>query len=105
MKIGIVSSGNDTLALWKILTKYDHEYFIYHHQLFYPFGSKDFAFMIEEIKNAVFFLIAQGVDKVIVDPIYELALRSLTPPLPYILPLYTTYLQDYAFKYSLVGKI
>jgi hypothetical protein len=74
MKIGIVSSGNDTLALWKILTKYDHDYLIYHHQLYYPFGTKDFTFILEEIKKALSFLISQGAEQVILDPVYEIAL-------------------------------
>jgi hypothetical protein len=56
MKIGIVSSGNETLALWKILTKYNHEYLVYHDQSFFPFGSKDFSFIGEEIQKAVLFL-------------------------------------------------
>jgi hypothetical protein len=101
MKIGIVSSGNDTLALWKILTNYDHTYLVYHHQTCYPFGSKDFSFILEEIKKAVSFLVAQGAEKVIVDPVYELALLSQAE----ILPLFATYLQDSVFNYSLVGKI
>ena len=59
MKIGIISSGNDTLTLRKILTKYDHEYLVYHDQTFSPFGAKDFAFILEEIKKAVSFLLSQ----------------------------------------------
>ena len=123
MKIGIVSSGNDTLALRKILTKYNHDYLIYHNQTFFPFGSKDFTFIIEEIKKAVSFLVTQWAETVILDPVYELALlmkegwggsnnmknKSTPPPPPYeggyILPLFTTYLHNYAFKYALVGKI
>ncbi|MDR0607910.1 MAG: hypothetical protein LBG52_06300 [Candidatus Peribacteria bacterium] len=53
MKIGIVSNGNSTLALWKVLTKYDNEYLVYHHQLHFPFGEKDFSFVIAELEKAV----------------------------------------------------
>jgi glutamate racemase len=74
MKIGIVSSGNDTLALRKILTKYDHEYLIYHDQTFFPFGGKDFEFILKELQKAVQYLVKQGVETVIIDPVYELAL-------------------------------
>jgi hypothetical protein len=102
MKIGIVSSGNDTLALRKVLTKYDHDYLVYHHQTFFPFGSKDFAFILQELQKAVQFLREQGAEAILLDPVYELA---LLPKEPAILPLFTTYLQAYAFKYSLVGKI
>lgn len=42
----------------------------------------------------------QGAEAVIVDPVYELALGSKE-----ILPLFHTYLQEHAFKHSLVGKI
>ena len=56
MKIGIVSNGNETLALWKILTKYNHEYLIYHDQLHFPFETKDFDYILKEIKKAVSFL-------------------------------------------------
>ena len=101
MKIGIVSSGNDTLALRKILTKYDHEYLVYHDQTHFPFGTKDFTFILEEIKKAVSFLLSQGAETVILEPVYELALTGGSP----ILPLFTTYLHTYAFKHSLVGKI
>lgn len=102
MKIGIISSGNDTLTLRKILTKYDHEYLVYHDQTFSPFGAKDFAFILEEIKKAVSFLLSQWAEKIILDPVYEL---SLLGEEEHIFPLFTTYLQEYAFKHSLVGKI
>jgi len=101
MKIGIISSGNDTLALRKILTKYDHEYLVYHDQLHFPFAEREFSWMIQEIEKAVSFLVAQGAEAGIVDPVYEMALLCKEG----ILPLFTTYLQNYAFKYSLVGKI
>ncbi|MDR2416239.1 MAG: hypothetical protein LBD75_06675 [Candidatus Peribacteria bacterium] len=102
MKIGIISSGNETLALRKILTKYNHEYLVYHDQTFFPFGSKDFEFMLKEIQKAVQFLKEQGAEVILLDPVYELALAADEPTL---LPLFTTYLQKYVFKYSLVGKI
>ncbi|MDR2190676.1 MAG: hypothetical protein LBP53_05885 [Candidatus Peribacteria bacterium] len=56
MKIGIVSSGNDTLALWKVLTKYDHQYLVYHDQTFFPFGQKDLDFILHEIQKTIQFL-------------------------------------------------
>ena len=116
MKIGIVSSGNDTLALRKILTKYDHEYLVYHDQTHFPFGTKDFTYMIQEIKKAVSFLVSQWAETVILDPVYECALGRDAPRHPeatketrpndeVVLPLFRTYLQTHAFKYSLVGKI
>ena len=105
MKIGIVSSGNETLALWKILTKYNHEYIIYHDQLHFPFGAKDVEYIGEEIKKAVSVLKEQGVEKVILDPIYELILLQDEEVKNDILPVFKTYLTEYVFPYSLVGKI
>jgi hypothetical protein len=113
MNIGIVSSGNDTLALWRILTKYSHTYLVYHDQTHFPFGTKDPTFMLIEIEKAVSFLREQGAEKIILDPVYELAMPAYIKArykieegtLGDIFPLFTTYLQDYAFKYSLVGKI
>ena len=105
MKIGIVSCGNETLALWKILTKYDHEYFIYHDQLHFPFGMKDFDYMLQEIKQAITFLKEQGVEGIILDPVYELALLQDQEVGKDILPVFKTYLMKYVFPFSLVGKI
>ena len=104
MKIGVVSSGNDTLALRKVLTKYSHEYLVYHDQTFFPFGTKDVDTVKEEIKKAVFFLVSQGAEKVILDPVYELLCLQDEALKERIFPLFQTYLQ-YAFPYSLVGKI
>ncbi|MDR0650998.1 MAG: hypothetical protein LBG59_06470 [Candidatus Peribacteria bacterium] len=102
MKIGIVSSGNETLAIRKVLTKYNHHYLLYHDQTFFPFGSKDFSFILQEIHKAIRFLREQGAEAILLDPVYELALHQKETD---ILPLFTTYLQAYAFRYSLVGKI
>jgi hypothetical protein len=45
-------------------------------------------------------LVEQGAEVVIVDPIYELALRSEV-----VLPIFQTYLREYVFSHSLVGNI
>ena len=106
MNIGIISSGNDSLALFKMLTKHDHQYFIVHDQTHFPFGSKDTAFVAQEIKNHLQFLKTQGVEKVILDPVYELLLREDSDEnmKEMLLPLFQKYL-EHAFQYSLVGKI
>ena len=36
MKIGIISSGMETLALFGFLTRYDHEYIVYYDSLHAP---------------------------------------------------------------------
>jgi hypothetical protein len=35
---------------------------------------KDFEYIVKEIKKSVQFLVAQGAENIIVDPLYELAL-------------------------------
>jgi hypothetical protein len=43
---------------------------------------------------------------VVVDPVYELALKYSDKKISFkILPLFQEYLQEYAFKHSLVGKV
>lgn len=40
MKIAIISGGIDSLALFKFLSKYDHEYLVYFDSLHAPYGEK-----------------------------------------------------------------
>ena len=106
MKIGIISSGIDTLALFKFLPCYDNEYLIYVDQKGFPYEEKSFDFVIDSIKKAGKFLIEKWAEIIIVDPIYELELTRLWEDKKLrILPLFQKYLQDYAFKYSLIWKI
>lgn len=42
MKIGIVTSSNDMLTLFKFLTKYDHEYVVYYDQSHQFYGDQTF---------------------------------------------------------------
>ncbi len=51
MKIGIITSGNDTLSIFKFLNKYDHEYVIYYDFLNQPYGDKPFEYNLEAIKK------------------------------------------------------
>ena len=37
MKIGIISSGIDTIALFQFFTRYDNEYFVYCDQTNFPY--------------------------------------------------------------------
>ena len=107
MKIGIISSGNETLTLRKVLTKYNHEYLVYHDQTFFPFGEKNLDFIVQNLLSYSTFLQSQGAEAIILDPIYELAIsqRAEQTAKNLILPLFQTYLQDEVLPYSLVGKI
>ena len=103
MKIGIVSSWMETLSLFSFLTRYNHEYVVYYDSLHAPYWAKNFATSLELIKNWIKYLKDQWVEKIIVPPVYELALLKEWEEL--ILPLFKTYLLVYVFKYSLVWKL
>ena len=106
MKIGIISSWIDTLALFQILTHYDNEYFVYCDQEWFPYGEKSLDYVLKCIEKAGEFLTQKWAEVIIVDPIYELALKYSDKKLWFkIMPLFEKYIHDYAFKYSLVGKI
>ena len=106
MKIGIISSWIDTLTLFQFLTCYDNEYLVYCDQTNFPYWEKSLDFVLNNIEKAGEFLTNKWAEIIIVDPIYELALKYSDRKLWFkILPLFQEYLYEYAFKYSLVGKI
>lgn len=105
MNIGIISSGNQSLALFSFLTKYNHKYLIVHDQTHFPFGSKDVSFILAILKKHIQFLKQEWAETIIVDPIYELLLLQDEEVKGDILPLFKAYLHDYVFRYSLVGKL
>ena len=106
MKIGIISSWIDTLALFQFLTRYDNEYLIYCDQTNFPYWEKSLDYVLECIEKAWEFLTKQWAEIIIVDPVYELAFKHSNKKLwSKILPLFQEYIHKYAFKYSLVGKI
>lgn len=106
MNIGIVSSGVDTLSLFQFLTRCDNEYFVYSDQEWFPYWEKSLDFVLDSIEKAGDFLTQKWAEVIIVDPIYELAFKYSGRRIWFkIMPLFERYLNDYAFKYSLVGKI
>ena len=106
MKIGIVSSWIDTLSLFQFLMRYDNEYLIFCDQTNFPYWEKSFDYVLSNIENICDFLIKQWVDVIVMDPIYELSFKYLVNKDWFkILPLFQKYLHEYAFRYSLVGKI
>lgn len=93
------------LTLFSFLSKYDHDYVIYYDFLHWPYGDQTFEQSLAYIDQWIAYLTHQGVDAIIVPPVYELFyLQSSSVSYP-ILPLFTTYLMTYCFPYSLVGKI
>ena len=106
MKIGIISSWIDTLALFQFLNRYDNEYLVYCDQTNFPYGEKSVHYVLDCVEKAGEFLTQKWAEIIILDPIYELALKHSDKKLWFkVLSLFQKYLQDYAFKYSLVGKI
>lgn len=106
MKIGIISSWIDTLALFQFLTRYDNEYLVYCDQNNFPYWEKSLDYVLECIEDGGEFLAKNWAEVIIVDPVYELALKYLDKKDWFkVLPLFERYLHEYAFKYSLVGKI
>ena len=106
MKIGIISSGINNLALFKFLTRYDNEYLVYCDQSNFPYWEKSLDYVLECIENVGEFLTKKWAEVIIVDPVYELALKYSDKKIWFkVLPLFEEYLQEYVFKYSLVGKI
>ena len=56
MKVGIISSWIDTLALFQFLTRYDNEYLIYCDQANFPYGEKSIDFVLNNIEKVGEFL-------------------------------------------------
>ncbi len=108
MKIWIITSWSENLTLFKFLAKYDHEYIVYYDFFHWPYGDKTFDQALACVKDWIEYLTKQGMDYIILPPVYELALldsKIKTLKDSKILPLFTTYLLEYCFKYSLVGKL
>lgn len=101
MKIGVVASGTDMLSIFKFLHKYDHEYIVYFDDLLRPYGDKPATLIQAVIADAIQVLRDRGCEQIILPPVRELAFREQKN----ILPLFQTYVLEYCFHHSLVGKI
>ncbi|HKL43653.1 MAG TPA: hypothetical protein VJ892_00040 [Candidatus Absconditabacterales bacterium] len=105
MKIGIVTSGNEVLTLFKFLNKFEHEYFVYYDQNNWPYGDKNFDVSLNYVEKGIKYLKDKGVDKVVISPVYELYFLNNKKYSDLILPLFSEYLHKFCFGQSLVGKI
>lgn len=105
MKIGIITSWNENLTLFRFLNKFNHEYFIYYDQINWPYWDKTFEYSKQKIVEWIEFLKSKWVEKIIVWPTYELALLEENEYNDIILPLFSKYLQEYCFLKTHVGKI
>lgn len=109
MKIWILTSWNDNLTLFKFLNKFDNEYIIYYDNLYWPYGDKDANFLRNRAVEIIKFLKKSWAEKIILPPSLELHFlqnyKLLGTNHSLILPLFQSYLHNYCFKYSLIGKI
>ncbi len=109
MKIWIITSGSENLTLFKFLSQYNHNYVVYYDFFHWPYGDKTFEQSLACVEKGIEYLTKQGVDNIIVPPVYELHYLAWSLKLKAwgqkILPLFKTYVLDYCFTYSLVGKI
>lgn len=103
MKIGILSSGQEMLALFSFLSRYDHEYLVYYDSLHAPYGEKNFSTALQAVEQGIAWLKDAGAEAIILPPVYELFLLKKGEKL--ILPLFQSYLLQEVFPHSLVGKL
>lgn len=104
MKIWIITSGSENLTLFNFLSKYDHDYVVYYDFFHWPYGDKTFDQSLVCIEKGIDYLVKQGIETIIVPPVYELALLEKKNKAP-ILPLFRTYVLENCFAHSLVGKL
>ena len=105
MKIGIITSGNEWLTLFKFLHKFNHNYYVYYDQNNRPYGDKDFDVSLRCIEKWVEYLQAQWIEKIIVSPVYELYFLEKNKYVDIILPMFENYMMNCVFANSLVWKI
>jgi hypothetical protein len=105
MKIGIITSWNDNLTLFKFLNKYDHEYIIYYDNISRPYWDKPFEYAIKQINEWIQTLQKAWAEKIILPPVYELTINQDNQPNKTIMPIFTNYLHNYCFKHSLTWQI
>ncbi|OQB40411.1 MAG: hypothetical protein BWY04_01348 [candidate division CPR1 bacterium ADurb.Bin160] len=51
MKIGVISSGNEVLTLFKFLAKFDNQYLIYYDQVNRPYGDNTFGYSLDCVQK------------------------------------------------------
>jgi len=98
------------LGLFSFLHKFDHSFLVRYDSAFGFWGDQTFETVLERVQVWIDFLLKKWVDYIIVPPMIELALlqewvTSKRERGDIILPLFLTYVQEYCFAYSLVGKI
>lgn len=96
------------LTLFKFLTRYDHEYILYYDQSHQFYGDQTFEESLLNVQSWIDYLTKEGVDYIILPPVYELALLGWNVETLKgwkVLPLFKEYVMKECFAYSHVGKI
>jgi len=81
---------------------------VYYDFFHWPYGDKTFDQTLVCVEKGIDYLSKQGVDYIIIPPVYELYIMQNSEfkiQKKNILPLFSTYLLEHCFKYSLVGKL
>lgn len=111
MKIGIVTSGHEMLPLFDVLKKHQHEYHVFRDRAYRPRGDKSFQLVHDRIAAGITQLIAEaGVEALILPPVREVQalqkwlFNDVLQNIP-VLPLFSTYVREHAFRHSIIGKI
>ncbi len=107
MKIWIITSWFENLALFKFLNKYDHEYHIYWDWNNWSYWDKWFEYSFDKVEEWIKFLKNKKVDYIIVSPIYEMNffIKNNNDKSKKIFPLFKNYLYENCLKYSLIWKL
>lgn len=96
------------MPLMEVLNTYDHHYHIFCDWQMRPRGDKNSKLRADRVMRALTYMEGK-VDAVIVPPSIELQMLQnvawAQQKHPVILPLFTTYLQEFVFTYSIVGKL
>ncbi len=101
MKLGIISSWYEMLPLMQFLNKTEHEVHFFVDRAMRPWWEKSPALREKRLEQSIE-LMQDSVDALIVPPSLEARFIAKNTK---VLPLFETYLHDFAFTHSLVGKI
>lgn len=109
MKIWMVMSGYEMSPIFDICRSYKHEWHVFIDWRCWPWWDKSLDLMEERIWLWVAQLIDEhGVEQLILPPVRERKFLTEEHYAPYkdmVVPLFTTYIHTYAFRYSLVWKL
>jgi len=101
MKLGLVASDRDSLALCEFLARSGVELEILLDDRGGPWGEKSWDFVAGRVQKSLEFLRGRGVDAVILPPVWELAMAEDEK----ILPLFQKILGEEVLPWSVAGKI